>query len=186
MSLLRISASGIVGTEAEQVAEEKRKRDEELKNHAATYMVLERTAEKYYNHSMLAECDTETVVKTHIQLKMQRLVLARIGSGKYGIKGVHFSENTLFREDDDHHLVVASEEEKVPLFRNAAVLRQITMAFTSIVVAGCYEIDPVHTHLAGPYGKINVGTADEKQLMFDVTTARKAERVFVELSGALA
>ena len=101
-----------------------------MKNHASTYIRLERQAEKYYNQSMLAECDTETVVKTHIQLGMQRLVLARIGSGKYGIKGVHFSEATMFREDNNHHLVVASEEEKVPLYRNAAVLRQITMALT--------------------------------------------------------
>ena len=75
---------------------------------------------------MLAECDTETVVKTHVQLGMQRLVLARIGSGKYGIKGVHFNESTLFKEDSNHHLVVANEEEKVPLYRNAAVLGQIT------------------------------------------------------------
>ena len=171
--------------EAEKEDEEKKKKEDELKNHASTYIRLERQAEKYYNQSMLAECDTETVVKTHIQLGMQRLVLARIGSGKYGIKGVHFSESTMFREDNNHHLVVANEEEKVPLYRNAAVLRQITMALTSIVTSGPggYEVDPALSHLAGPYGKINVGTADEKQLMFDMTTCRKAERVFVEMSG---
>ena len=51
------------------------------------------------------------------------------------------------------------------------------------MIAGGYEVDPALSHLAGPYGKINVGTAEEKQLMFDMMTARKAERVFVEMSG---
>ena len=144
-----MKASGIVGTAAEQAAEAKRKKDEELKNHAANYLGLEKLAEKYYNQSMLAECCTETVVKTHIQLEMHRLVLARLGSGKYGQKRVHFSESTLFKEDSNHHLVVASDEEKVPLYRNASVLRQIGQTLTSMVIAGCFEIDPIAAHLAG-------------------------------------
>ena len=58
-------------------------------------------------------------------------------------------------------------------------------ALMSLVVAGCYEVDPVVQHLAGPYGKIRAGTPEEQQLMFDLTSCRKAEAAFIELSGAL-
>ena len=64
------------------------------------------------------------------------------------------------------------------------MLRRITQAMMSLVVAGCYEIDPSVQHLAGPYGKICAGTMDEQQLMFDLTACRKVEAAFVELSGA--
>ena len=98
--------------------------------------------------------------------------------------GTHFAAGTYFKEDSEHRMVVADPEEKVALHRNATVLRRINQALMSLVVAGCYEIDPAVQHLAGPYGKICAGTIDEQQLMFDLTACRKAEAAFVELSGA--
>ena len=69
------------------------------------------------------------------------------------------------------------------MYRNATVLLQIRQCISSMTIAGNFDIDPINTHLAGPYGKVNIGTAVERQLMFDMTTARKAERAFIELSG---
>ena len=179
-----LRASGVAGTTDEEKAlVEKKRREEALKNHPATYRDLEKKTEEMYNTQLQAECCTETTVKTYLCLLQQRLVTARLGSGKYGQKGIHFSENTLFKEDADHHLVVANEEEKVPMYRNATVLLQIRQCLSSMMIAGNVDIDPINTHLAGPYGKIDIGTAGERQLMFDMTTARKAERAFIELSG---
>ena len=183
-----LRASGVVGTTGEEKAlAEKKRREEALKNHPTTYRELERNTEEMYNTQLQAECDTETTVKTHLCLLQQRMVTARLGSGKYGQKCIHFSENTLFKEDADHHLVVANGEEKVPMYRNATVLLAANSAVPGFVdvltIAGGFDIDPISTHLAGPYGKINIGTAGERQLMFDMTTARKAERAFIELSG---
>ena len=75
---------------------------------------------------------------------------------------MHFVDTKVYREDENHHLVIGDQEDGVSLHRNAVVLRQIGQVLGSLVCAGCFEIDPRGTFLAGSYGRIRIGTPDER------------------------
>ena len=180
-----LNSIGAGKTDAEKDSARRQKEEAELKNHRETFLQLEQKAERYFNTCLDLEADSETTVKTHQIMKTGRLTLAKLSSCKYGRKQTLFSDGKVFKEDEEHRLVSGNPEDGVSMHRNAFVLRQISQALVSMVVAGCYAIDPIRQHLAGAYGRIRIGTPEEKQLMFDLCSARRVERAFIEMSSVL-
>ena len=142
-----LNSIGAGKTDSERDAAKRAKEEAELKNHRETFQQLEQKAERYYNTCLDLEADSEIVVKTHQIMKTGKLTLAKLSSCKYGRKQTLFSDGKVFKEDDEHRLVSGNPDDGVSMSRNAFVLRQISQALISMVVSGCYAIDPARQHL---------------------------------------
>jgi hypothetical protein len=80
-----------------------------------------------YNTDFLELCDSAVIVATHHEFGRNRLVTARLHSGKYGRPSVHLAEKARWVAADDHTIKEESTETggAASLTRNGQVLVQI-------------------------------------------------------------
>ena len=173
------SAAGAAGTKPTR-------EEEERKNHRQKAADLTKMAASLYSIDFGDPCDSALLVETNHAFGRNRLAVAHLKSGKYGRPSVHVVEKPHFTAGDDGTLKEdAPVGSSASLTRNASVLEQIFNVTESLVIAGVMPIDGTLAHCAEACGIVRRGTADEKQVHFDMTTKLKVDRAFTRLSGTL-
>jgi hypothetical protein len=161
--------------------------EDEKKNHKAKAAELAMTASAMYNTDFLELCDSAVLVATHHEFQRNRLVTARLHSGKYGRPSVHLAERSRWVAADDHTIKEESAEVggATSLTRNGHILVQIFNATESLVIAGTSEINKTLAHYAGAHGIVNRTSKTPRQVHFDLTTKLQVDKAFTMLSGSL-
>ena len=161
--------------------------EEEKKNHKAKAAELAMTASAMYNTDFLELCDSAVLVATYHEFQRNRLVTARLHSGKYGRPSVHLAERSRWVAADDHTIKEESAEVggATSLTRNGHILVQIFNATESLVIAGTSEINKTLAHYAGAHGIVNRTSKAPRQVNFDLTTKLQVDKAFTMLSGSL-
>ena len=176
---------GAAGT-ADDAAQRSRE-EEEKKNHKAKAAELGQQATAMYNTNFLELCDTAVIVATYHEMLRNRLVTARLHSGKYGRPSVHLAEKARWVAADDHTIKEESAEAggAASLTRNGHVLVQIFNVTESLVIAGTSEVNTTLAHYAGSHGMVNRTSKTPRQVNFDLTTKLQVDKAFTMLSGSL-
>ena len=161
--------------------------EEEKKNHKAKAAELVQQASAMYNTDFLELCDSAVTVATHHEFGRNRLVTARLHSGKYGRPSVHLAEKARWVAADDHTIKEESTEAggAASLTRNGHVLVQVFNVTESLVIAGTSEINKTLAHYAGAHGMVNRSSKTPRQVNFDLTTKLQVDKAFTMLSGSL-
>ena len=182
-----LESIGIAPASAAGAASTKPSREEEeKKNHRQRAADLTKMAAALYSIDFGDPCDSALLVETSHAFGRNRLAVAHLKSGKYGRPSVHVVEKPHYTAGDDGTLKEdAPLGTSATLTRNASVLEQIFNVTESLVIAGIAPIDGNLAHCAEACGVVRRGTADEKQVNFDMTTKLKVDRAFTRLSGAL-
>ena len=128
--------------------------------------------------------DTATVAESHIAFRNSSISIGSMTGGRYGQKAAVLPD-ARFMTATQSGTVTTTDHSHVNLSRNAGVLAMINTILDTLVVAGNVDIDPTVSHLAGGLGRVFIGTAHERQLHFDLATARKVNSVFTALSGVI-
>ena len=153
-----------VGAAVADDAAQQTKEEEEKKNHKAKAAELAQLASAMYNTDFPELCDSAVVVAMHHEFQRNRLLTARLHSGKYGRPSVHLAEKARW---------------------NGHILVQIFNATEAMVIAGTSEINKTLAHYAGAHGIMNRTSTKPKQVHFDLTTKLQVEKAFTMLSGTL-
>ena len=180
-------ASGTVPlTDEERLKQKALEEKEEKELHRSRAEAYTRAAAALYNRTFPSVGDSATLVETKVAFDSNRLVVARLDSGKYGKSAVHLANRSkLGLSEDQRSLVEVQDESEVQLNRNAGVLIQITRALESMVVAGHKPINPQLAYLANKHGLVNAGLPSEMQVNFDLTSMMRVQSRFISLSGAV-
>ena len=176
-----------VGAAVADDAAQRTKEEEEKKNHKAKAAELAQLASAMYNTDFPELCDSAVVVAMHHEFQRNRLLTARLHSGKYGRPSVHLAEKSRWVATDDHTIKEENAEVSgtTTLTRNGHILVQIFNATEAMVIAGTSEINKTLAHYAGAHGIVNRTSAKPKQVHFDLTTKLQVDKAFTMLSGNL-
>ena len=176
-----------VGAAVADDAAQRTKEEEEKKNHKAKAAELAQLASAMYNTDFPELCDSAVVVAMHHEFQRNRLLTARLHSGKYGRPSVHLAEKARWVATDDHTITEENAEVSgtTTLTRNGHILVQIFNATEAMVIAGTSEINKTLAHYAGAHGIVNRTSKTPKQVHFDLTTKLQVDKAFTMLSGNL-
>ena len=127
----------------------------------------------------LTGTNASTLLETQLAFVRNELSFAPISGGRYSCNDV-VQRNARAMKAAPDGTVMEETDCTLTLTRNAAVLSLIWEMLSSLVVAGCVEVDPAEAHAAGDYGKV-----DGKQYQLTLYDAMVLFMAFVNLSAVL-